>query len=230
MVEESKWEPDAAWQDTSEPPSSVDEPELRRPIMPASPPRRPESVEVRRRPPPSLARMASARAVATRSSAAASAPPASTASVSFEKVSRSRDETTRRTEFFSLAASGLNSRCTRIILSVVLSFRHKLCSGVLPLCNALGLSGRLTTSMSSRSDSDTGGEDERAARSSAFAREMRFGNVDQLLCAQAERFVGNKWSSFTHHVCYLRELRGVPKACAGSDIYGREIDKAMVYI
>ena len=28
MVEESKWEPDAAWQDTSEPPSSVDEPEL----------------------------------------------------------------------------------------------------------------------------------------------------------------------------------------------------------
>jgi hypothetical protein len=69
-----------------------------------------------------------------------------------------------------------------------------------------------------------------AARSAAFAREMRFGNVDQLLCAQAERFVGNKWSSFTHHVCYLREQRGTPKACVGSDIYGREIDKAMAYV
>ena len=69
-----------------------------------------------------------------------------------------------------------------------------------------------------------------AARSAAYAREMRFGNVDQLLCAQAERFVGNKWSSFTHHVCYLREQRGTPKACVGSDIYGREIDPAMAYV
>jgi len=68
------------------------------------------------------------------------------------------------------------------------------------------------------------------ARARALAREMRFGNVDQAICAAAERFVGNKWSSFTHHVCYLRELRGVPKVCSGSDIYGREIDKAMAYV
>lgn len=69
-----------------------------------------------------------------------------------------------------------------------------------------------------------------AARSAAFGREMRFGNVDQLVCARADRFLGNKWSSFTHHVCYLREARGVTKACAASDIYGREVDKAMAYV
>ena len=60
-----------------------------------------------------------------------------------------------------------------------------------------------------------------------LAREMRFGNVDQLVCSEAERFVGNKWSSFTHHVCYLREQRGAD--CAGSDIYDREIDPSMAY-
>ena len=44
------------------------------------------------------------------------------------------------------------------------------------------------------------------------------------------QFVGNKWSSFTHHVCYLRQQAGIPAACAGSDIYGREIDHDMEYV
>ena len=66
------------------------------------------------------------------------------------------------------------------------------------------------------------------ARDVALATEMRFGSVEQLVCAEASRFVGNKWSSFTHHVCYLRTRRGAD--CAGSDIYGREIDKAMAYV
>ena len=69
-----------------------------------------------------------------------------------------------------------------------------------------------------------------AAREAALAVEMRLGNVDQLLCAQAEQFVGNKWSSFTHHVCALRAARGVPGACVGSDVYGREIDRDMEYV
>lgn len=68
------------------------------------------------------------------------------------------------------------------------------------------------------------------ARSRALASEMRFGNVDQLLCSDAAHFVGNKWSSFTHHVCYLRQQRGFPGACVGSDIYGRDIDKEMDYV
>ena len=67
-------------------------------------------------------------------------------------------------------------------------------------------------------------------RSAALAREMRLGNVDQLLCSAADYFVGNKWSSFTHHVCYLREQRGVADACADSDIYDREIDRDMEYV
>ena len=69
-----------------------------------------------------------------------------------------------------------------------------------------------------------------AERSQAVALDMRFGNVDQLVCSMSERFVGNKWSSFTHHVCYLREQRGITGACAGSDVYGREIDPAAEYI
>ncbi len=69
-----------------------------------------------------------------------------------------------------------------------------------------------------------------AARARAMASEMRFGNVDQLVCSEAANFVGNLWSSFTHHVCYLRQQRGVPGACSGSDIYGREIDKDMDYV
>ena len=67
-----------------------------------------------------------------------------------------------------------------------------------------------------------------AERVVALARDMRYGNVDQLICSEAAHFVGNKWSSFTHHVCYLRTRRGAD--CAGSDIYGREIDKAMAYV
>ena len=67
-------------------------------------------------------------------------------------------------------------------------------------------------------------------RAAALAREMRLGNVDQLLCSAAEHFVGNKWSSFTHHVCYLRQQRGVADACKGSDIYGRDIDRDMEYV
>ncbi|KAL1511953.1 hypothetical protein AB1Y20_005233 [Prymnesium parvum] len=66
-------------------------------------------------------------------------------------------------------------------------------------------------------------------RHAALARDMRFGNVDQLVCSQAEHFVGNKWSSFTHHVCHLREQR-VDGACRDSDIYGRGIDPRMEYI
>ena len=58
----------------------------------------------------------------------------------------------------------------------------------------------------------------------ALARDMRFGNVDQHVCAEARFFAGNVFSSFTHHVCYLRVLRGVPAACVGSDVYGREAD------
>ena len=54
----------------------------------------------------------------------------------------------------------------------------------------------------------------------ALARDMRFGNVDQHVCAEARFFAGNVFSSFTHHVCYLRVLRGVPAACVGSDVYG----------
>ena len=42
------------------------------------------------------------------------------------------------------------------------------------------------------------------------------------------RFVGNKWSSFTHHVCYLRARRGAD--CEGSDVYDREIDPGMAYV
>ena len=64
----------------------------------------------------------------------------------------------------------------------------------------------------------------------AMARDMRFGNVDQLVCSEADHFVGNKWSSFTHHVCYLREQRGLKAACDLADIYGRSIDKDMEYI
>ena len=44
------------------------------------------------------------------------------------------------------------------------------------------------------------------------------------MCAEARFFAGNVFSSFTHHVCYLRVLRGVPAACVGSDVYGREAD------
>eukprot|EP00322_Chrysochromulina_rotalis_P001838 CAMPEP_0115889040 /NCGR_PEP_ID=MMETSP0287-20121206/32618_1 /TAXON_ID=412157 /ORGANISM="Chrysochromulina rotalis, Strain UIO044" /LENGTH=306 /DNA_ID=CAMNT_0003345743 /DNA_START=149 /DNA_END=1066 /DNA_ORIENTATION=+ len=69
----------------------------------------------------------------------------------------------------------------------------------------------------------------RSVRSKALASEMRFGNVDQLLCSAAEQFVGNKWSSFTHHVCYLRQQLGMTRACSGSDIYGRDIDAQMDY-
>ena len=69
-----------------------------------------------------------------------------------------------------------------------------------------------------------------ASRAAALSSEMRLGNVDQLLCSAAEHFVGNKWSSFTHHVCYLRQLRGVADACKGSDIYGRDIDRDMEYV
>ena len=67
-----------------------------------------------------------------------------------------------------------------------------------------------------------------SARHAALAREMRFGNVEQLVCSRAERFVGNKWSSFSHHVCYLRERNG--QDCKGSDVYDREIDPAMPYV
>ena len=67
-----------------------------------------------------------------------------------------------------------------------------------------------------------------AADAIAHAREMRLGNVDQLVCSAAERFVGNKWSSFTHHVCYLRQQRG--DDCVGADIYDREIDPGMAYV
>ena len=66
------------------------------------------------------------------------------------------------------------------------------------------------------------------ARDAALAREMRLGNVDQLVCSAASRFIGNKWSSFTHHVCYLREQRGAD--CDGSDIYDREVDPGMAYV
>ena len=68
------------------------------------------------------------------------------------------------------------------------------------------------------------------AQAAALAQEMRLGNVEQLVCSEAERFVGNKWSSFTHHVCYLRQQRGIKQACAGSDIYDRDIDPAMEYV
>ena len=64
-------------------------------------------------------------------------------------------------------------------------------------------------------------------RAAALAREMRLGNVDQLVCSEAERFVGNKWSSFTHHVCFLRQQRA---ACDHADIYGRQIDARMEYV
>ena len=67
-------------------------------------------------------------------------------------------------------------------------------------------------------------------RAAALAREMRFGNVAQLVCSEAERFVGNKWSSFTHHVCFLRQQRGFPAACDQSDIYGRQTDARMDYV
>lgn len=69
-----------------------------------------------------------------------------------------------------------------------------------------------------------------SALSAALGREMRFGNVDQLVCAASQRFVGNKWSSFTHHVCYLRQQLGVSGACEGSDIYNRDIDPDMAYV
>ena len=70
------------------------------------------------------------------------------------------------------------------------------------------------------------------ARTVAMGREMRMGNVDQIVCSAAERFVGNLWSSFTHHVCYLREQRGVSGACRGKavDIYDREVDKGMAFV
>ena len=69
-------------------------------------------------------------------------------------------------------------------------------------------------------------------RAVAMGREMRMGNVDQLICSAADRFVGNLWSSFTHHVCYLREQRGVKAACRGkaADIYDREVDKKMQFV
>lgn len=67
-------------------------------------------------------------------------------------------------------------------------------------------------------------------QAAALAQEMRLGNVEQLLCSEAERFVGNKWSSFTHHVCFLRQERGFRAACDEADIYGREIDSRMEYV
>ena len=67
-------------------------------------------------------------------------------------------------------------------------------------------------------------------RAAALAREMRFGNVDQLVCSEAEHFVGNKWSSFTHHVCFLRQQRGFRAACDQADIYARQIDSRMEYV
>ncbi len=68
------------------------------------------------------------------------------------------------------------------------------------------------------------------AQAAALAQEMRLGNVEQLVCSEAERFVGNKWSSFTHHVCFLRQERGFHAACDEADIYGREIDSRMEYV
>ena len=68
------------------------------------------------------------------------------------------------------------------------------------------------------------------AQAAALAQEMRLGNVEQLVCSEAERFVGNKWSSFTHHVCFLRQERGFRAACDEADIYGREIDSRMEYV
>ena len=68
------------------------------------------------------------------------------------------------------------------------------------------------------------------AQAAALAQEMRLGNVEQLVCSEAERFVGNKWSSFTHHVCFLRQERGFSAACDEADIYGREIDSRMEYV
>lgn len=68
------------------------------------------------------------------------------------------------------------------------------------------------------------------AQAAALAQEMRLGNVEQLVCSEAARFVGNKWSSFTHHVCFLRQERGFRAACDEADIYGREIDSRMEYV
>lgn len=68
------------------------------------------------------------------------------------------------------------------------------------------------------------------ARAAALAVDMRFGSVEQLLCSEADIFVGNLWSTFTHHICHLRELRGVRGACRGSDVYGRAIDPRTEFV
>jgi hypothetical protein len=75
-----------------------------------------------------------------------------------------------------------------------------------------------------------------AEASHALAVDMRFGAVDQLVCSAAVSFVGNLWSSFSHHFCYLRQLRaqaeGRPRGavCEGADVYGRAIDPRMPFI
>jgi hypothetical protein len=91
-------------------------------------------------------------------------------------------------------------------------------------------------------DGKTGVNVGESARSAAFeashalAVDMRFGAVDQLVCSRAVSFVGNLWSSFSHHICYLRQLRaeaeGRPRAeaCDGADVYGRSIDPKMSFI
>ena len=105
--------------------------------------------------------------------------------------------------------------------------------------------GRKVTGGGGLSGAHSGGDDApgaaegnstRHAAARALARDMRFGAIDQLVCSRARFFVGNLWSSFTHHICYLRELEAMAKgrskqeACDGADVYGRHIDPRMTFV
>jgi hypothetical protein len=59
------------------------------------------------------------------------------------------------------------------------------------------------------------------------AKTMRHGQIDQLVCAHAETFVGNEYSTFTFHIAWLRERYGKKQVC--QDIYKREKTPGMVY-
>jgi hypothetical protein len=56
----------------------------------------------------------------------------------------------------------------------------------------------------------------------------KLGIMDQQVCARAKKFVGNLWSTFTMHICAIREELGFDPPCV--DIYLREKPQDMPYV
>ena len=58
---------------------------------------------------------------------------------------------------------------------------------------------------------------------------MRLGDVEQTVCAHANKFVGNIYSTFTTHICYFRERLGKPKDLVCQDVYDRKYPSDWAY-